>query len=105
MKQVASDVTPAYDLHPLTELMQDSMGRNSKTLMIACISPSEYDIAQTRKTLDYALTTGTISNKPATLGLNESFVTKEEKQRLIEEKAKEQKKQSEQEEQEKKIKQ
>ena len=72
MRQIASNVTPAYDLHPLTELMQDSMGKNSKTLMIACISPSEYDIAQTRKTLDYALTTGTISNKLTTLGFDQS---------------------------------
>ena len=48
IKQVACEVTPAYDLHPLTELMQDSLGGNSKTLMIACISPSIYDIAQTR---------------------------------------------------------
>ena len=79
MKQVASNVTPAYDLHPLTELMQDSMGRNSKTLMIACISPSEYDIAQTRKTLDYALMTGTIKNKPTSFAIDQSFVIKEEK--------------------------
>ena len=48
IKQVASNVAPAYDLHLLTELMQDSLGGNSKTLMIACISPSIYDIAQTR---------------------------------------------------------
>ena len=31
IKQVACEVTPAYDLHPLTELMQDSLGGNSKT--------------------------------------------------------------------------
>ena len=48
IRQVASQVTPAYDLHLLTELMQDSLGGNSKTLMIACISPSIFDIAQTR---------------------------------------------------------
>ena len=48
IKQVALKVTPAFDLHLLTELMQDSLGGNSKTLMIACISPSIYDIAQTR---------------------------------------------------------
>jgi hypothetical protein len=48
IRQVAYKVTPAYELHPLTELMQDSLGSNSKTLMIACISPSIYDIAQTR---------------------------------------------------------
>ena len=72
IRQVASNVAPAYDLHPLTDLMQDSVGGNSKAVMIACISPSEYDIAQTRKTLDYALTTGTISNKLTTLGFDQS---------------------------------
>ena len=84
IRQVASKVTPAYELHPLTELMQDSIGGNSKTLMIACISPSIYDIAQTRKTLDYALTTGTITNKPTTSGFDQSFITKEKKQRHFE---------------------
>ena len=60
IRQVACKVPPTYDLHLLIELMQDSLGGNSKTLMIACISPSIYDIAETRKTLDFALTTGTI---------------------------------------------
>ena len=31
IRQVACKVTPAYDLHPLTELMQDSLGGDSKT--------------------------------------------------------------------------
>ena len=48
IRQVACEVTPAYDLHPLTELMQDSLRSDSKTLMISCISPSIYDLAQTR---------------------------------------------------------
>jgi hypothetical protein len=45
IRQLTKKVSPAYDLHLLTELMQDSLGGNSKTLMIACISPSVYDIA------------------------------------------------------------
>jgi hypothetical protein len=48
IKQAACKVEPAYDMHLLTELMQDSLGEYSKTLMIACISPSIYDVAQTR---------------------------------------------------------
>ena len=48
IKQAACNKDPTYDLHLLTELMQDSLGGNLKTLMIACISPSIYDIAQTR---------------------------------------------------------
>ena len=91
IRQISLKVpNPAYDLHPLTELMQDSLGGNSKTLMIACISPSEYDIAQTRKTLDYALTTGTITNKATTSGFDQSFISKEEKNRLFEESEKQQ---------------
>ena len=78
IRQIACKVSPTYDLHLLTELMQDSLGSNSKSLMIACISISIYDIAQTRQTLDYAMTTGTITNKATDVGL-QSVVTKEEK--------------------------
>ena len=48
IRQIACKVSPTYDLHLLTELMQDSLGSNSKSLMIACISISIYDIAQIR---------------------------------------------------------
>jgi hypothetical protein len=50
--------------------------------MIACISPSIYDVAQTKKTLDYAMLTGTITNKSSTFGL-ETVFKKEEHQRNI----------------------
>ncbi len=85
IRQAALNTKPNYDLHLLTQLMQDALGDNSKTLLIACISPSKYDIAQTRQTLDYAMTTGSIKNKSTTVGL-ESVIKKEEKQRVIEEK-------------------
>ena len=46
IREVALNATKTtFNLHLLTELMQDSFGGDSKTLMIACISPSEYDIA------------------------------------------------------------
>ncbi|KAI8833889.1 P-loop containing nucleoside triphosphate hydrolase protein [Chytridium lagenaria] len=38
----------------LTRLLQDSLGGNSNTLMIACISPTEHDLAETLNTLKYA---------------------------------------------------
>ena len=85
IRQAALNTKPNYDLHLLTQLMQDALGDNSKTLLIACISPSKYNIAQTRQTLDYAMTTGSIKNKSTTVGL-ESVIKKEEKQRVIEEK-------------------
>ena len=86
IRQTAEKVTPAFDMHPLTELMQDSLGSESKTLMIACISPSIYDLAQTRQTLDYAMATGTIESKPTSVGLQLFItnITDEEEQRKIE---------------------
>lgn len=44
----------------LTWLLKDSIGGNAKTLMIACISPFDYD--ETLSTLRYATVTSRISN-------------------------------------------
>ena len=38
----------------LTRLLQDSLGGNSMTLMIACVSPADYNIDETLSTLRYA---------------------------------------------------
>jgi hypothetical protein len=38
----------------LTRLLQDSLGGNTKTLMIAAISPSSYNYDETFGTLRYA---------------------------------------------------
>ncbi|BGP13736.1 hypothetical protein JCM10213_009049 [Rhodosporidiobolus nylandii] len=38
----------------LTRLLQDSLGGNSKTMMVACISPTEYNLHETMSTLQYA---------------------------------------------------
>ncbi len=43
--------------------------------MIACISPSIYDVAQTRQTLNYALTTGIITSKSSSFGLTYTIKT------------------------------
>ena len=48
MRQAAYGFPPAFYLHPLTEIMLHSLGGNYNTMMISCISPSIYDIAQTR---------------------------------------------------------
>ena len=55
IKQSAYKAPINFDLHPLTKLMQDSLGGNSKTLMIACIGPSVYNIPETTATLNYAV--------------------------------------------------
>lgn len=38
----------------LTRLLQDSLGGNTKTIMVACISPAEYNYDETLSTLRYA---------------------------------------------------
>lgn len=48
----------------LTRLLQDSLGGNTKTLMIACVSPAEYNYDETLSTLRYANRAKNISNKP-----------------------------------------
>lgn len=48
----------------LTRLLQDSLGGNSKTIMIANIGPSAYNYNETLTTLRYAHRAKTIQNKP-----------------------------------------
>lgn len=47
----------------LTRLLQDSLGGNSKTVMIACVSPSDRDFMETLNTLKYANRARNIKNK------------------------------------------
>uniref|UniRef100_A0A8C7YRG3 Kinesin family member 21B n=1 Tax=Oryzias sinensis TaxID=183150 RepID=A0A8C7YRG3_9TELE len=47
----------------LTRLLQDSLGGNSHTLMIACVSPSDRDFMETLNTLKYANRARNIKNK------------------------------------------
>ncbi|CAB4054563.1 KIF4_21_27 [Lepeophtheirus salmonis] len=48
----------------LTRLLQDSLGGNSHTLMIACSSPSDSNLDETISTLRYADRARKIKNKP-----------------------------------------
>ncbi|XP_017290092.1 kinesin-like protein KIF21B isoform X1 [Kryptolebias marmoratus] len=47
----------------LTRLLQDSLGGNSRTIMIACVSPSDRDFMETLNTLKYANRARNIKNK------------------------------------------
>ncbi|XP_034390150.1 kinesin-like protein KIF21A isoform X3 [Cyclopterus lumpus] len=47
----------------LTRLLQDSLGGNSQTVMIACISPSDRDFMETLNALKYANRARNIKNK------------------------------------------
>ncbi|KAJ1344410.1 hypothetical protein BSLG_001067 [Batrachochytrium salamandrivorans] len=47
----------------LTRMLQDSLGGNSQTLMLACISPSDLNYAETTNTLHYANRARNIKNR------------------------------------------
>lgn len=47
----------------LTRLLQDSLGGNSQTVMLACISPSDRDFMETLNTLKYANRARNIKNR------------------------------------------
>eukprot|EP00250_Pteridium_aquilinum_P009656 c18833_g1_i1 orf=575-3943(-) len=48
----------------LTRLLQDSLGGNSRTVMIACISPADSNAEESLNTLKYANRARNIQNKP-----------------------------------------
>lgn len=48
----------------LTRLLQDSLGGNTKTVMIANIGPADYNYDETLSTLRYASRAKNIKNKP-----------------------------------------
>lgn len=48
----------------LTRILQDSLGGNTKTVMIAAIGPADYNTEETLSTLRYASRAKNIKNKP-----------------------------------------
>ncbi|EGC37470.1 hypothetical protein DICPUDRAFT_149960 [Dictyostelium purpureum] len=48
----------------LTRMLQSSLGGNSKTLMVACVSPADSNFEETLNTLKYAYRARNIMNKP-----------------------------------------
>lgn len=52
-----------YRTSQLTRLLQDSLGGNSKTVMIANIGPASYNVSETANTLRYANRAKNIQNK------------------------------------------
>lgn len=45
-------------------LLQDSLGGNSRTVMIACVSPADVNLEESLNTLRYANRARNIRNKP-----------------------------------------
>lgn len=52
-----------YRESKLTRFLQDSLGGNSRTFMLACVSPAEINLHETLSTLQYAARTRSIQNK------------------------------------------
>merc|ERR1719335_1505392 len=48
----------------LTRLLQDSLGGNTKTVMVANVGPADYNYDETLSTLRYAYRAKSIKNKP-----------------------------------------
>merc|ERR1719345_474119 len=48
----------------LTRLLQDSLGGNTKTVMVANVGPADYNFDETLSTLRYAYRAKSIKNKP-----------------------------------------
>ncbi|OTF70202.1 Kinesin-like protein [Euroglyphus maynei] len=53
-----------YRNSKLTRILSDSLGGNSKTLLIACVGPAKVNLEETISTLRFASTTKNIKNKP-----------------------------------------
>ena len=53
-----------YRNSKLTRILQDSLGGNSNTYMIACISPADSNYEESLNTLKYATKAMNIKNKP-----------------------------------------
>jgi len=68
----------------LTRLLQDSLGGNSKTIMVACISPADTNVEESINTLRYASRTRNIQNSAirnvttATLSVTEAVALQKE---------------------------
>ncbi|KII70283.1 Kinesin-like protein KIF11 [Thelohanellus kitauei] len=66
-----------YRESKLTRLLQDSLGGRTKTVIIATISPSAYNIEETVSTLEYAQRAKHIKNRPEVNQLNKKGLIKE----------------------------
>ena len=53
---------PPYRDSKLTRLLQDSLGGNSRTIMVACVSPADFNVEESINTLRYATSARNIKN-------------------------------------------
>ena len=68
----------------ITRLLQDSLGGNSQTLMIACVSPADINFEESLNTLKYANRAKDIKNKPVINRDPNSAKMEKMRQRILE---------------------
>lgn len=68
----------------LTRILQDSLGGNSNTYMIACVSPAESNYEESLSTLKYAARAMNIKNTPIVNRDPQSALISQLKQKLFE---------------------
>ncbi|KAI9847649.1 MAG: hypothetical protein M1838_000825 [Thelocarpon superellum] len=61
----------SYRDSKLTRLLQDSLGGNAITYMIACVTPAEFHLSETLNTVQYAQRARAIQSKPRIQQVNE----------------------------------
>jgi kinesin family protein 11 len=64
LERSSRDVHISYRESKLTRLLQDSLGGQTKTCIIATVSPAKSSLEETISTLDYAFRAKNIRNKP-----------------------------------------
>jgi hypothetical protein len=63
LSQGSGSRKPPYRDSKLTRLLQDSLGGNSRTIMLACVSPAHVNLDETTNTLRYASSARRITNR------------------------------------------
>ena len=76
----SSNVYVSYRDSKLTRLLQDSLGGNAITYMIACVTPAEFHLSETLNTVEYARRARAIQTKPQIQSVSDEG----DKQALIE---------------------
>ncbi|GAA6047599.1 hypothetical protein JCM3770_001583 [Rhodotorula araucariae] len=67
----------------LTRLLQDSLGGNARTMMVACVSPAEFNLNETLNTLRYANRARNIKNRAEVNEVEQGWEDVEYLQRTI----------------------
>lgn len=62
LTSLANKKKPPYRDSKLTRLLQDSLGGNSRTIMVACVSPADVNLDESINTLRYATSARNIQN-------------------------------------------